>query len=282
MSTATTSATAPPALALLVAERLPHRAGNPWTAAPYQAWWSLRPAARLSQAGRPGALILVPHTWHTEIAFQLNDREPYEPDLRLDRMAPDPVAREILRLVLPLLDDAAAVTYASRAGDAERARLRHLNLIGEAVRAHGAVTRNHLGDDPNSHGLSWETAGVQYTATLVGANPAVNLSVTGPVRAVETALPLFLDEPPARTPRRRVRGVTTRLGRRLAAALAPFTTVDRLDDGGLTVGGATGPFGYIAPPADPYARVRDTSPVSAELHGVGIDHLVRLAPFLTR
>ncbi|MFG2141904.1 hypothetical protein [Streptomyces sp. NPDC048650] len=282
MATATAPVTAAPALAHRVAEHLPHRDGNAWTVAPYAAWWTTRPAARLAQAGRPGALILAAHPWRTEIAWQLDDREPYGPDLALDRMAPEPVARETLRLVLPRLDDAAAVAYSHRPAEAEHARLRHLNLIGSAVRAHGAATLNHVGNQPNSHVVTWGSAGVRYAVTLVGANPACDMSVTGPVAAVERLLPLFLPEPAAETPRFPMRTVGTRLGRRIAAHLVQYTEVDQLDDGGLTFGGSTGPFGYVAPPTDPIARVRDTTPASAELHGVGVDHLVHLAPFLTR
>ncbi|MGG7574161.1 hypothetical protein [Streptomyces sirii] len=274
--------TAAPALAHRVAERLPHRDGNAWTAVPYAAWWTTRPAARLTQAGRPGALVLAVHPWHTEVAWQLDDREPYEPDLRLDRMAPEPVVRETLRLVLPRLDDAAAVAYSHRPVEAENARLWHLNLIGSAVRAHGAATLYRVGAQPNSHSVAWGTAGVRYAVTLVGANPACDLSLTGPVAAVERVLPLFLPEPAAETPRFPMREMRTRLTRRLGAHLTQFTAVDQLDDGGLTFGSSTGPFGYVAPPADPIARVRDTTPVAAELHGVGIDHLVHLAATLSR
>ncbi|MFF4696464.1 hypothetical protein [Streptomyces chattanoogensis] len=106
--------------------------------------------------------------------------------------------------------------------------------------------------------------------------------VTDPIAAVERVLPLFLPDPAAQTPRFPVRDVGTLLGQRLAAHLVQFTPVDQLDDGGLTLGTATGPFGYVAPPADPTARVRDTTPVAAELHGVGIDHLVHLAAALAR
>lgn len=211
-----------------------------------------------------------------------DDREPYEPDLALDRMAPEPVVREILRLVLPRLDDAATVAYAYGPAEAEQSRLRHLNLIGRAVRAHGAATLDRVGIQPNSHVVTWGSAGVQYAVTLVGANPACDLSVTDPVAAVERVLPLFLPEPADQTPRFPVRGVRTRLARRLAAHLVQYTPIDQLDDGGLTVGAATDPFGYVAPPADPTARVRDTTPVAAELHGVGIDHLVHLAATLAR
>lgn len=283
MSTATTPETASPALAQRVAERLPHRDGHAWTVAPYAAWWTTRPAARLTQVGRPGALILTVHPWRTEIAWQLDGREPYEPDLALDRMAPDPVARETLRLVLPRLDDAAAVSYAQPfASEARRARLLHLNLIGTAIRAQGAATANRVGDQPNSDVVRWTAGGVRYAATLVGANPACDLSVTGPVAVVEKVLEEFLPERPAHTPRYPMTGVRPGLGRRVAAHLVQFTDVDQLGDGGLSFGTATGPFGYIAPPTDPVARVRDTTPVTAELHGIGVDHLASLAPLLAR
>ncbi|MGI5337732.1 hypothetical protein ACQEVS_10185 [Streptomyces sp. CA-181903] len=280
MATATAPATAAPAIAHRVAERLPHRDGNAWKVTPYAAWWTTRPAARLTQAGRPGALILAEHPECTEIAWQLDDREPYEPDLRPDQTAPGPVAREILRLVLPRLDDAAALSYADRPAEARRARLRHLNLIGSAVRAHGAATVNRTGRYPTIDLVQWSSRGVRYAVTLFGANPACDLSVTGPVAAVERVLPLFLPEPPAVAPRFPLDGVRTALIRRVAAHLVQFIPVDQLDEGELTFGAATGPFGYVCPPADPTARVRDTTPVTAELHGVGIDHLVHLAAVL--
>ncbi|WP_445517349.1 hypothetical protein [Streptomyces sp. NEAU-174] len=286
MTTVTTPATIPPALAHRVAAQLPHRDGNGWTTAPYAAWWTTRPAYRLAQTGRPGALIIAEHPWRTEIAWQLDDREPYGPDLSLDRMAPEPVAREILRLILPCLDDASALAYAHRPAEAERTRLRHLELIGSAMRAHGAAPRNLVGDQPNSHLVAWRSQGVRYVVTLVGAQPACDLSVTGPLTVMERVLPLFLPEPaaepstlPSTFP---VPAVSTHLGRHVAAYLAQFTPVDQLDDGGLTFGAATGPFGYLAPSDAPGDRLRDTAPISAELHGVGVDHLVHLASILAR
>ncbi|MGG2460179.1 hypothetical protein ACO0M4_10215 [Streptomyces sp. RGM 3693] len=282
MAIATTPVTAAPAIAHRVGERLPHRDGNAWTVAPYAAWWTTRPAARLTQAGRPGALILAEHPWRTEVAWQLDGREPYDPDLVLDRIDPTPVAREIMRLVLPRLDDAAATAFGQSPSEADQSRLRHLELVGRAVRARGATTCHMPGSQPNSRVVAWESAGVRYAVTLVGTNPACDLSVSGPVLAVEQVLPLFLPESPARTPRFPMRGMQTRVGRRLAAHLVQFTEVDALDDGGLSFGGSTGPFGYVAPPADPIARVRDTTPVVAELHGVGIDHVIHLAAALAR
>ncbi|MDI3409282.1 hypothetical protein [Streptomyces cavernicola] len=282
MATATAPAASAPALAQLVAERLPHRDGHAWTVAPYQAWWTTRPAARLTQSGRTGALIIAVHPWRTEVAWQLDGREPYEPDLALDRIAPQPVARETLRLVLPRLDDAAAVPFAQpSASEAQRIRLLHLNLIGTAIRAQGTATANRVGIQPNSDVMGWRTGGLRYAVTLVGANPACDLSVIGPVAVVEKVLEEFLPERPAFTPRFPM-SVRPGLVRRVAAHLVQFTDVDQLDDGGLSFGTATGPFGYVAPPADPITRVRDTTPATAELHGVGIDHLVHLAPLLTR
>lgn len=61
-------------LAARVAALLPERAGLGWSVEPYNAWWSTRPAARLVQGDR--ALILVVHSWRTEIGWQLPDREP--------------------------------------------------------------------------------------------------------------------------------------------------------------------------------------------------------------
>ncbi|MFI6686657.1 hypothetical protein [Streptomyces sp. NPDC050485] len=282
MTTVATPIATVPAFAHRVAERLPHRSGTPWAAEPYSAWWTTRPAARLTQAGRTGALIVAEHPWRTDVAWQLDDREPYAPDLTVESISPVLIARETLRLVLPRLDDAMAVTYTDRRDEASRRRLCHLDLIGSALRAQGAATYNHVGVHPNSNVLSWSTQGVRYAVTLIGANPACDMSVTGPAEAVERTLAHFLPEPTGRAPRFPLRGISTRLGRRLAAHLGQFTTVEQLDDDGLTFGGCNGPFGYIAPPADPAARVRDSTPVAAELYGVGIDHLVHLAPRLAR
>ncbi|WP_086822397.1 hypothetical protein [Streptomyces sp. NRRL B-24572] len=269
------------ALAHRIAEHLPHRDGRAWTAAAYSAWWTTRPAARLTQTGRAGAVIVAVHAWRTEVAFQLDGREPYGPDVVTDRLAPQSIAREILRLVLPRLDDATALAQAPAPAGAAPVRLAHLGLIGAALRAHGAEPAERRGPLVHSNSLVWQSgSGVGYRATLVGANPAVDLALSGPIREVGAVLPLFLDEP-AKLPRR-VRGVKTALGRRLAAHLTQFTTADRLDDGGLSIGTASGPFGYVAPPSDPGASVGDSSSVVAELHGVGIDHLIALAPLLAR
>ncbi|UQA96702.1 hypothetical protein [Streptomyces halobius] len=70
-------------------------------------------------------------------------------------MAPEPVVRETLRLVLPRLDDAAALVSAHGPAEAKCARLRHLNLIDSTVRVHGAATVNHVGIQPNSHLVAW-------------------------------------------------------------------------------------------------------------------------------
>ena len=283
MATVPAPVTAAPALAHRVAEHLPHRRGHAWTAAAYSAWWTTRPAARLTQVGRLGALIIAEHYARTEVAWQAPGREPYEPDLSLDRLAPTPVAREILRLVLPRLDDAiSAATHAHPSvPEAAQSRVSSLNAVGDALRSHGVVTHNRVGVPPNSHTLEWGSRGARCEVTLVGTNPSCDLSLTGPVATVEKVLEEFLPERPALTPRFPMRGVSSRLGRRVAAHLVQFTPVDQLDDGGLSFGAATGPFGYVAPPADPIARVRDSTLVTVELHGVGVDHLVRLAPLLT-
>ncbi|MFD7334875.1 hypothetical protein ACFV98_02580 [Streptomyces violascens] len=279
-ATATPIATAP-AFARRLAERLPHRSGAAWAAEPYSAWWTTRPAARLTQAGRRGALIVVEHSWSTEFAWQLDGREPYTPDLSVESISSVGVARETLRFVLPRLDDATAATSTERHDETSRRRLVHLDLIGSALRAHGAATDTPVGVQPNSSVLRWSAGGMRYAVTLVGANPTCDVSVTGPAKAVERTLTHFLAQS-WRSPRLPLRDIRTRLGRRLAAHLRQFTTVDQLDDDGLTFGESSGPFGYIAPPADPAARVRDTTPVAAELYGVGIDHLVHLAPLLAR
>ncbi|MEU8911740.1 hypothetical protein [Streptomyces nigrescens] len=136
------------------------------------------------------------------------------------------------------------------------------------MRAHGAAPLSQVGAQPHSHVLTWGNGEARYGVTLFGANPACDLPVTGPVADVERVLPLFLPAPTARTPRFPMRAVSTRLGCRVAAHLVQYTEVDQLDDGAFSFGAATGPFGSIAPPSDPAARVCDTTPVVAELDGV--------------
>lgn len=263
-----------------LAAALPARGGNPWTVQPYRAW-SLEPAARLVQGAR--ALVVVADgPWDTEVAWQLPGREPTGPDLRIGRQEAGPVARAVLRLVLPVLDDEAA-TRARPGAPLVMGRLEALNEIGTVIRGHGLATHNHVGLYANSSVLAWGTpSGLRYAVTMHGTNPACDVSITGPVRAVERALPSFLPLPALRTPRHPMRHIQGRLARRLAAHLVQFTGVDQLDDGGLAIGTATGPYGYVAPALDPVARVRDDTPAGGELHAVGVDLLLSLADHLTR
>ncbi|MGW3628027.1 hypothetical protein [Streptomyces sp. NPDC000880] len=268
-----------PTLAARVAALLPARNGQPWAVEPYAAWWTTKPAARLTQSGR--ALVLVEHPWRTDVAWQFPGREPYEPDLRIHRMAPEPIAREILRSMLPDLDDEAAAHATS--GPRALGRLETLNEIGSAIRGRGLVTHNHIGLMPNSSVVAWGTpAGVRYAVTLHGTNPKCDVTITGPLVAVQRALPVFLPGAADSTPRYPLRGISGRLARRLAAHLVQFTDVEQLDDGGLAIGIATGPYGYAAPALDPTARVCDTTPVSVDMHGVGVDLLLSLTDQLTR
>ncbi|WP_345670830.1 hypothetical protein [Streptomyces similanensis] len=260
-------------LAARVAALLPARAGTPWTVEPASAWWSTKPTARLAQNGR--ALILVAHPWHTEIAWQLPGREPYEPDLRIDALAPDQVAREVLRLVLPVLDDE---TGARGLGPS---RIELLAEIGHAMRAQGAATYERGGLLVDTVTVTWASGGVRCSASLHGRNPVCDVQIEGPVRAVERAVTRFL---PGAAPGRPVPGVRGRLPRRLAAALARHVDVEQTAAGGLAfgTGPGPGPYGYAAPAADPAARAHDTVPASVDLHAVGVDFLVSLAPQLAR
>ncbi|MEU8540841.1 hypothetical protein AB0C52_12790 [Streptomyces sp. NPDC048717] len=269
------------ALAHRIAECLPHRDGHAWTAAVYSAWWTTRPAARLTQSGRTGAVIVAVHPWRTEIAFQLDDREPYGPDLVTDRTAPQPVTREILRRVLPLLDDATAAAQGPRPADAAPVRLEHLRRVGAVLRAHGVEPAEGRGMLAHSSALDWRGAsGARYWATLVGSNPAVDFMFRGPVRELEAVLPLFLDEPSGLP--RRVRGVKSAVERRLAAHLTRFATVEPFAVTGLSIDTVKGPHGFAVSICAPGAPVTDDSPALAELHGVGADFLISLVPLLTR
>ncbi|MFB7403309.1 hypothetical protein ACFCZR_24350 [Streptomyces rubiginosohelvolus] len=271
-------------LAAKVAALLPERAGTPWTVTPGTAWWSTRPTARLTQGVR--TLVLVAHTWRTDVAWELPDRQPYEPDVRLDRFAPQPIADAVLRLVLPVLDDEIA-GRATRPAPGTAPRLALLGEIGHAVRMQGLATHDRAGYLVNTSTLTWGTpSGLRYSVTVHGENPACHVQIQGPVRVLERAVGHLFPAPPTETPRRPLEGVRGRLQRRLAAHLAQFTDVEQLDDGGLAFGagtaGARGPYGYAAPAADPAARVRHESPAAVDVHGVGADLLISLAPHLTR
>ncbi|MFF7838837.1 hypothetical protein ACFZC6_08480 [Streptomyces ossamyceticus] len=266
-------------LAARVAVLLPERAGTQWAVEPYTAWWTVRyPAARLVQGGR--ALVLVARTWDTQIGWQLPGREPTRPDLHLDRMDPAVIAREVLRLVLPVLDDEAAGRAAAN-GPRVMGRLELLNEIGHAMRLQGVATYNRLGKLVNTSTLTWGTSnGMRYSVTLHGTKPECHVSVTGPVRAVERAVSYFLPEAAAGRPE--VPNVHGRLQRRLAAFLARYGDVEQTDEGGLTFDPRPGPYGYAAPAYDAQARAHDTAPASVDLHGIGADFLISLAPQLTR
>ncbi|MFJ4880135.1 hypothetical protein ACIP93_33675 [Streptomyces sp. NPDC088745] len=266
------------ALAEHVAALLPPRAGAPWAVEPYFPWWAARyPGARLVNGKR--ALVLVAHPSETEIGWQLPDREPYRPDLTVPTVAPAEIAREVLRLVLPVLDDEAAP---ARADDPARVRLELLYEIGNAMRAQGVATYERGGLLRNASTVTWSSSGLRYSATLHGHNPMCDVQIEGPVRAVERAAAHFLPAraaEPTTWPMRHVRG---RLQRRMAAFLAQRVDVEQTEQGGIAFGTRPGPYGYAAPALDPAARVRDTSPASVEIHGVGVDFLVSLAPQLTR
>lgn len=265
-----------------LAAALPVRGGMRWVVEPYAAWWTVEPTARLVQGDR--ALIVVADgPWDAAVAWQLPGREPTGPDLRVGRLDAAPVAREVLRLVLPVLDDELAAR-ASASAPRVLGRLEALNEIGHAMRQRGMVTHNHaVGLYPNSSVLAWSSpAGVRFAVTLHGTNPVCDVAMSGPVRAVERVLPYFLPVPAAETPRFPLRDVRGRLARRMAAHLVQFTAVEQLEDGGLAVGGAHGPYGYVAPALDATARVRDSSPAGVELHGVGVDLLLSLADRLAR
>ncbi|MFI1532122.1 hypothetical protein [Streptomyces griseus] len=271
-------------LAAQVAALLPERAGIPWTVEPGTAWWSTRPTARLAQGAR--SLVLVAHPWSTDVAWELPDREPYEPDVRLDRMAPQPIADAVLRLVLPVLDDEIA-GMVRRAAPRTAPRLALLGEIGHAVRLQGLATYDRAGYLVNTSTLTWGTpSGLRYSVTIHGENPACHVQIQGPVRDLEQAVARFFPAPPDETPRRPLEGVRGRMQRRLAAHLAQFTDVEQLDDGGLAFGagtaGARGPYGYAAPAADPAARVRHESPAAVEIHAAGADLLLSLVSHLTR
>ncbi|MEV8344624.1 hypothetical protein [Streptomyces niveus] len=266
-------------LAEHVAALLPSRAGSPWTVEPYSPWWTARhPGVRLVQGKRALVLVANGHAWTTQIGWQLPDREPYRPDFTFQSTRPDVVAREILRLVLPVLDDEAA----KPSEDVSRARLELLYEIGTAMRAQGAATYERGGLLVNTSTITWSSSGLRYSATLHGSNPLCDVQIEGPVRAVERAVARFLPGGPLEPKQWPVRDVRGRLPRRLAAFLAQYVGVEQTDQGGIAFGSRPGVYGYAAPAADPAARVRDTAPASVELHAVGVDFLASLAPHLAR
>ncbi|PNG16134.1 hypothetical protein, partial [Streptomyces cahuitamycinicus] len=262
-------------LAARVATLLPERAGRGWTVEPYAPWWTVRyPAARLVQGGR--SLVLVARTWDTQIGWQLPDREPTRPDLHLESMSPAVIAREVLRLVLPVLDDEAAGRAAAD-GPRVMGRLELLNEIGHAMRLQGVATYNRIGLLADTSTLAWGApSGARYSVTLHGTNPVADVQIHGPVRAVEKAVAYFLPGEPTGQPTAPA-GVRGRLQRRLAAVLARHVAVEQTDQGGLAFGTRPGPYGYAAPAFDAQARAHMT-PASVDLHGIGADFLISLAP----
>ncbi|MFF8696325.1 hypothetical protein ACF08W_29340 [Streptomyces sp. NPDC015144] len=266
-------------LAEHVAALLPARAGVPWTVETYAPWWTARHAGvRLVQGTRALVLVANGHAWTTEVGWQLPDREPYRPDFTFCTTRPDLVAREILRLVLPVLDDEAARTREN----VSRARLELLYEIGTAMRAQGAATYERGGLLVNTSTVTWSSSGLRYSATLHGSNPLCDVQIEGPVRAVERATARFLPGKPLEPKTWPMRDVRGRLARRMAAFLAQYVDVEQTDQGGIAFGTQPGVYGYAAPAADPAARVRDTSPASVDLHAIGVDFLVSLAPHLAR
>lgn len=274
------TAAAPPiahTLAGRVAALLPDRAGSPWTVEPYRAWWTVsHPAARLVQGGR--ALVLVARAWDTQIGWQLPDREPTRPDLSLNTVDPARIAREVLRLVLPVVDDETA----AKVEDTERARHWLLYEIGAALRAQGVATYERAGFLVNTATVTWGSGGVRHSATLHGSNPACHVQLEGPVRAVERAVALFLPKAAKDVPLHRFQPVRGRLESRMASFLGSYVDVEQTDRGGIAFGSRRAVYGYAAPASSPAALVQDSSPVSVELHGVGADFLISLAPQLTR
>ncbi|MFE4582641.1 hypothetical protein [Streptomyces chartreusis] len=263
-----------------VAALLPARAGAPWTVETYSPWWTAKhPGVRLVQGTR--ALVLVANAthWTTEIGWQLPNREPYRPDFTFRTVRPALVAREILRLVLPVLDDEAA--HARE--DVSRARLELLYEIGAAMRAQGAATYERGGLLVNTSTVTWASRGLRYSATLHGSNRLCDVQIEGPVRAAERAVALFLPMASgSRTGDTRGMGIRGQLPRRIAAFLARHVDIEQTDQGGIAFGSRPGVYGYAAPAADPVARVRDTTPASIDLHAVGVDFLTSLAPHLAR
>ncbi|MFD9395010.1 hypothetical protein ACFWBB_31060 [Streptomyces sp. NPDC060000] len=266
-------------LAEHVAALLPARAGSPWTVEPFSPWWTARhPGVRLVQGARALVLVANATNWTTEIGWMLPDREPTRPDLTLKTTRPDAVAREILRLVLPVVDDEAARARE----DASCARLELLYEIGTGMRAQGAATYERGGLLVNTSTVTWSSSGLRYSATLHGSNPACDVQIEGPVRAVERAVARFLPGKPLEPKTWPIRDVRGRLPRRMAAFLAQYVDVEQTDQGGIAFGSRPGVYGYAAPAADSAARIRDTTLASVELHGVGVDFLVSLAPHLAR
>lgn len=264
-------------LAEHVAALLPARAGVPWTVEPYSPWWTARhPGVRLIQGERALVLVANSHTWNTEVGWQLPDREPFRPDFTFHSSHPDVVAREVLRLVLPVLDDEAARTRE----DASRARLELLYEIGTAMRAQGAATYERGGLLVNTSTVTWSSSGLRCSATLHGGNPVADVQIEGRVRTVERAVARFLPEPA--DGRQAPQGIRGRLQRRMAAFLARYGDLEQTEQGGLAFGTRPGPYGYAAPARDAAARAHDTTPASVDLHGVGVDFLVSLAPLLAR
>ncbi|MGY1502973.1 hypothetical protein ACW4TU_41465 [Streptomyces sp. QTS52] len=246
-------------LAEHVAALLPARAGSPWTVELYSPWWTARhPGVRLVQGERALILVANGYAWTTEIGWQLPGREPTRPDFTLKTSRPDAVAREILRLVLPVLDDEAAARE-----DVSRARLELLYEIGNAVRAQGAATYERGGLLVNTSTVTWSSSGLRYSATLHGFSPACDVQIEGPVRAVERAVARFLPGKPPEPKTWPMRDVRGRLPCRMAAFLAQYVDVEQTDQGGIAFGSRPGVYATRPPRSGTPPRPPSRSPPSA-------------------
>ena len=255
------------------------RAGSPWTVSPCTSWWTSSPAARLDHGRR--SLVLVPHPTGVDVGWQLPDREALAPDFRITGTAPETIVGELLRLVLPVVDDELA--HRARRDTPDRMlRLLLLGEIGNAMRAQGAATLERAGLLEESSTAVWSSSGLRYSATLYGANPVCDVQIQGPMRAVERAVARFLPEPDAYGRPVVPAGIRGRLERRMAQTLAARGHVEQVHGKGLAFGAGSGPYGYVAASPDPAAKAHDITPVSVDIHGVGVDLLVSLAPYLAR
>ncbi|MFI5990358.1 hypothetical protein ACIBAC_00690 [Streptomyces sp. NPDC051362] len=266
-------------LAEHLADVLPKRAGVPWTASPGTAWWTTSPAARLTHGHR--SLLLVLTVNGVDVGWQLPDRAPLAPDFRILGTTPETITADLLRLVLPVLDDELA-RRARTDIPAHVLRLPLLAEIGAAMRAQGAATIERPAFIIGASTVIWSSGGLRYSATFHGSNPACDVQIQGPLRAAERAVVRFLPAATAYGRPVRPAGIRGRLERRIAQTLAAHGPVEQLDGKGLAFGGGSGPYGYVAASPDPAAKAHDITPVSVDVHGVGVDLLVSLAPYLAR
>ncbi|MFJ9379369.1 hypothetical protein [Streptomyces sp. NPDC101455] len=268
-----------PLVAERIAEALPPRNGQAWSAQAVDAWWSTAPAAQLTQGDR--ALIVVARPWHTEVAWTTSDREPDRPDLKVESLSVPVLTGAILRRLLPEVDAHLAAQRQSGATDGLLAWRESITAMTDLITALAlpGVRAPSLHSDTSSTSVEVTLPSGVHARFGRRTDPLLSLHLTGSVRALELLLPVFLPAPTDAS-HSMLTDVRGRYARRFAAHLARFTTYGQRSDGAVDFTGGGYIRGTIAAPRDPKARVQDYSPAAVQFGGVGFDWMLANAVHL--